>query len=73
MIGIGTGAIALGRGAPRNATSPLASLLASLYGSGEQGAFYLPDDTTCFQDAAATIPAGEGDPVGFMLDNSQGA
>ncbi|MBY5974990.1 hypothetical protein KUV28_21760, partial [Ferrimonas balearica] len=39
----------------------------------EQGAFYLPDDTTCFQDAAATIPAGEGDPVGFMLDNSQGA
>ncbi|GAA6201051.1 hypothetical protein [Aquicoccus sp. SU-CL01552] len=43
---------------------------ASLFASGEQGALYLPGPTTCFQDAAGTTPAGDGDPVGYLADLS---
>lgn len=56
----------------------LTSLLTSLYGNGEQGAFYVPkpqvlDQQVLFQDAAGTTPVtADGDPVGLMLDLSQG-
>jgi len=45
---------------------------ASLFASGEQGAWYEPGYGS-FQDANATTPAGVGDPVGFQLGRSQGA
>jgi hypothetical protein len=45
-----------------------------LFQSGEQGAWYDPSDlTTLFQDAAGTTPVvSDGDPVGLILDKSQG-
>lgn len=47
--------------------------LTSLFQSGEEGVLYLPSDTTCFQSVDDTVqPCSEGDPVGFMLDLSQG-
>jgi len=47
---------------------------ASLFASGEQGAWYDPSDlTTLYQDSAGTTPVtADGDPVGLMLDKSQG-
>lgn len=47
-------------------------ILGTLFGSGEQGAWYDPSDlSTLFQDAAGTIPVTEdGDPVGLILDKS---
>lgn len=54
----------------------LTSLLTSLYGNGEQGAFYVPKpqvlgQQVLFQDAAGTTPVtAPGDPVGLMLDLS---
>jgi hypothetical protein len=47
---------------------------ASLFANGEQGAWYDPSDlTTLYQDAAGTTPVtADGDPVGLMLDKSQG-
>ena len=45
----------------------------SLFSGGESGLWYDPSPTTCWQDASATTPAGVGDPVGFLLDQSQGA
>lgn len=56
--------------------SSLAALIASLYGNGEQGAFYVPKPVVLgqqvlFQDAAGTTPVtADGDPVGLMLDLS---
>lgn len=46
----------------------------SLFQNGEQGVFYDPSDlTTLYQDAAGTTPVtAAGDPVGLMLDKSQG-
>lgn len=42
-----------------------------LFAAGEMGVWIDPaDDTTVFQDAAATTPAGDGDPVGCILDKS---
>jgi hypothetical protein len=45
---------------------------ASLFASGEKGAWYDPSDiTTLFQDAAGTIPVtASGQPVGRILDKS---
>jgi hypothetical protein len=44
---------------------------ASLFASGESGAWYDPSDlTTVFQDTAGTTPAGVGDPVGRIDDKS---
>jgi hypothetical protein len=45
-----------------------------LFQSGEQGLWYDPSDlTTLFQDSAGTTPVtADGDPVGLMLDKSQG-
>lgn len=45
-----------------------------LFYGGEQGAWYDPSDmATLFQDAEGTIPVtASGDPVGLMLDKSQG-
>ena len=47
---------------------------ASLFASGEQGAWYDPSDlTTMFQDAAGTTPVtGVEQPVGIILDKSKG-
>src|SRR5690554_2140327 len=59
-------------------TDPLRALIASLYGNGEQGAMYIPQpqvlgQQVLFQDAAGTVPVmSDGDPVGLMLDVSQG-
>jgi hypothetical protein len=46
----------------------------ALFLNGEQGAWYDPSDlTTLYQDAAGTTPVtADGDPVGLMLDKSQG-
>ncbi|SFM71655.1 hypothetical protein [Marinobacter pelagius] len=45
----------------------------SLFANGEQGAFYLPEPQYLYQDSAETIPVtADGDPVGLMLDKSQG-
>ena len=52
-------------GRRRSAWSPT-----SLFANGEAGALYLPGPDTCFQDAAGTIPAGNGDPVGHLADLS---
>jgi len=46
----------------------------SLFASGEQGAWYDPSDlSTMFQDSAGTTPVtADGQPVGLILDKSQG-
>ena len=46
---------------------------ASLFASGEEGAWYEPSTTTAFTDTTATTAASYGDPVAFLLDKSQGA
>ena len=45
-----------------------------LFANGEQGFFYDPNDlSTMFQDAEGTVPVtGVGQPVGLMLDKSNG-
>jgi hypothetical protein len=45
-----------------------------LFQNGEQGVWYDPSDlTTLFQDSVGTTPVtADGDPVGLMLDKSQG-
>jgi len=54
----------------------LRALIASLFGNGEQGAFYIPQPVVngaqaLFQDSAGTTPVtADGDPVGRMLDQS---
>src|SRR5690554_2780824 len=59
-------------------TDPLRALIAKLFGNGEQGAMYIPQpqvlgQQVLFQDAAGTTPVtADGDPVGLMLDVSQG-
>lgn len=46
----------------------------SLFASGEQGVWYDPSDlSTMFQDSAGTTPVtADGQPVGLILDKSQG-
>ena len=46
---------------------------ASLFASGEEGAWYEPSVSTAFTDTTATTAATYGDPVAFLLDKSQGA
>ncbi|MER3356368.1 MAG: hypothetical protein RLQ73_20730, partial [Hoeflea sp. D1-CHI-28] len=46
---------------------------ADLFRFGEKGTALIVGPTNCFQDAAGTTPAGAGDPVGLVLDTSQGA
>jgi hypothetical protein len=54
-------------------SGPLGFNPASLFASGEEGAWYDPSDlTTLYQDAAGITLAGVGDPVGLMLDKSKG-
>lgn len=50
----------------------LASIIKSIFATGEQGFAYDPNDlTTLFQDAAGTIPVtAAGQPVGLMRDKS---
>lgn len=43
---------------------------ASLFASGEEGAWYEPGPSTAFQDTAGATPAGLGDPVGRLNDLS---
>ena len=43
---------------------------ASLFASGEEGAWYEPGPTTCFTDTAGTTPAGAGDTVARINDLS---
>ncbi len=52
----------------------LTQLIKSLFGLGEQGFAYDPNDlTTLYQDEAGTIPVtAAGQPVGLMLDKSKG-
>jgi len=58
------------------AFNPLQALIASLFGNGEQGAFYVPMPVVngvqaLFQDSEGTVPVtADGDPVGRMLDQS---
>jgi|SRR5690554_1781941 len=61
-----------------NQADVLPALIASLYGNGEQGAMYIPEpqalgQQVLYQDAAGTVPVmSDGDPVGLILDVSQG-
>lgn len=50
----------------------LASIIKSIFATGEQGFAYDPNDlTTLYQDAAGTVPVtAVGQPVGLMLDKS---
>jgi len=63
-------------GRPWTDLSLLQALITSLFGAGEQGAFYIPRPIvngvqSLFQDAAGTVPVtADGDPVGLMLDQS---
>ena len=56
--------------------TPLIVLIRSLFGAGEQGAFYIPRPVVngtqaLFQDAAGTEPVtADGDPAGLMVDQS---
>ena len=66
---IGIGATLFKRMAGGSRFSP-----SSLFSSGEQGVWYDPSDlTTMFQEPEGTTPAVIGQPVGLMLDKSQGA
>jgi len=65
---IGIGATLFKRMAGGSRFSP-----SSLFSSGEQGVWYDPSDlTTMFQDDTSAAPAVIGQPVGTMLDKSQG-
>ena len=63
-------------GRPWTDQTPLQALINSLFGNGEQGAFYIPMPVvngaqSLFQDSAGTVPVtADGDPVGRMLDQS---
>jgi len=54
----------------------LKALITSLFGAGEQGAFYIPRPIvngvqSLFQDSAGTVPVtADGDPGGLMVDQS---
>ena len=56
--------------------TPLIVLIRSLFGAGEQGAFYIPRPTVngaqvLFQDDAGTVAVtADGDPDGSMSDQS---
>ena len=58
------------------ALNPLQALINSLFGSAEQGAFYIPMPVvlgaqSLFQDSEGTVPVtADGDPVGLMIDQS---
>ena len=47
--------------------------VASLFASGEEGAWYEPSTTTAFRSTTDLTPCGYGDLCGFLLDKSQGA
>ena len=55
---------------------PLRALIRTLFGNGEQGAFYIPMPVVngaqaLFQDSAGTVPVtADGDPDGLMIDQS---
>jgi hypothetical protein len=56
---------------PSNPLGAPAFSPASLFASGEEGAWYDPSDlSTVWQDAAGTTPATAGDPVGRIDDKS---
>jgi len=68
-LGIGLG-ITNYQGVPTVPLDPDA-VIAALFGSGEEGAWYDPSDlSTVWQDAAGTTPATAGDPVGRIDDKS---
>ena len=66
MFGLGVNRLGASR-------SVLGDAIANLFSNGEQGVWYDPSDlTTMFQDDTSTLPAAIGEPVGTMLDKSQG-
>ena len=67
MFGLGVNRLGASR-------SVLGDAIANLFSNGEQGVWYDPSDlTTMFQDDTSGAPAVIGQPVGLMLDKSQGA
>lgn len=72
-IGFGQSSFALKAIGFTNKANPDDAILA-LFAGGKQGVWYDPSDKSMlFQDAAGTEPVTkDGDPVGFMLDKSQG-
>jgi hypothetical protein len=66
MFGLGVNRLGASR-------SVLGDAIANLFSNGEQGVWYDPSDlTTMFQDDTSALPAAIGEPVGTMLDKSQG-
>jgi len=66
MFGLGVNRLGASR-------SVLGDAIANLFSNGEQGVWYDPSDlTTMFQDDTSAAPAAIGQPVGLMLDKSQG-
>lgn len=57
--------------ARRGVRASLANIIKQLFANGEDGVWYDPsDERTVFTDAAGTIPATVGDPVGYIADKS---
>ena len=66
MFGLGVNRLGASR-------SVLGDAIANLFSNGEQGVWYDPSDlTTMRQTGASGLPAIIGQPVGLMLDKSQG-
>ena len=66
MFGLGVNRLGASR-------SLLGDAIANLFSNGEQGVWYDPSDlTTMRQTGASGLPAIIGQPVGLMLDKSQG-
>lgn len=72
-IGFGQSSFALKAIGFTNKANPDDAILA-LFADGKQGVWFDPSDkSTLFQDAAGTVPVTkDGDPVGLILDKSQG-
>ena len=66
MLGVGVSLSSL-----RSSVSGTAAFSpASLFASGEEGAWYEPSTTTCFTDTGGTTPATYGDGVAYLQDLS---
>jgi len=65
-----TALLARFRGIVATVAAPPAFSPASLFASGEEGAWYDPSPTTCFTDTGGTTPASVGDSVAYLEDLS---